>query len=89
MKPVFKCEYCNFIGTAEDVQEHEPNCTDNYNKKDCMTCKHCDMISLLTSIKCNCGKEIPSGHVYTGCDKYERKESRVSLNDAIRGFWRF
>lgn len=88
MKPVFKCEYCNFIGTAEDVHEHESNCTDNYNKKDCMTCKHCDM-SRLTAIKCNCGKEISSGYMYTGCDKHERKESRVSLNDAIRGFWRF
>ena len=26
MKPVFKCEYCQFMGTEEEVSEHELNC---------------------------------------------------------------
>ena len=32
MKPVFKCEYCNFIGTEEEVIKHEDDCSSNYNR---------------------------------------------------------
>lgn len=33
MKPVFKCDYCNFVGTQEEVEKHEPTCIDNYDKR--------------------------------------------------------
>lgn len=40
MKPVFKCKYCTFMGTEEQVRAHEDTCTNNYDKKSCFTCKH-------------------------------------------------
>ena len=33
MKPVFKCEYCTFMGTEEEVKAHEDTCFENYDKK--------------------------------------------------------
>lgn len=40
MKPVFKCEYCNFIGTEEAVEEHEKVCINNPNVKCCQNCRY-------------------------------------------------
>lgn len=40
MKPVFKCEYCNFIGTKEAVEEHEEVCIDNPEVKCCQNCRY-------------------------------------------------
>ena len=40
MKPVFKCDYCDKMGTEEEIREHEEKCTENYDKKSCYTCKH-------------------------------------------------
>lgn len=40
MKPVFKCEYCNFIGTKEAVEEHEKVCIDNPEVKCCQNCRY-------------------------------------------------
>lgn len=40
MKPAFKCEYCNFIGTKEEVEEHEKVCIDNPDVKCCQNCKY-------------------------------------------------
>ena len=37
MKPVFKCDYCQFMGTEEEVSEHEPKCFDNYDRRSCYT----------------------------------------------------
>ena len=38
MKPVFKCDYCNFMGTKEVVEEHEKICIDNPEVKCCQNC---------------------------------------------------
>lgn len=76
MKPVYKCDYCSKMGTAEEISEHEPNCTENYDRKSCHTCIH-------KSVKvkdknwiyeCKADKDIPDGMVYEFCDLYERKE---------------
>lgn len=40
MKPVFKCDYCNFMGTKEVVEEHEKVCIDNPEVKCCQNCKY-------------------------------------------------
>ena len=34
MQPVFKCEYCRFMGTEEEVKKHEAECVDNYDNPD-------------------------------------------------------
>ena len=71
MKPVFKCEYCDYIGIEKDVKEHEPKCTENYTRRSCYTCKHRGYTSL--SFTCACGREIPEGKIYEFCPKYERE----------------
>ena len=45
MKPVFKCEYCTFMGTEEEVKTHEDTCANNYDKKSCFTCQHREYLS--------------------------------------------
>lgn len=40
MKEVFKCDYCNYIGTAEEVAEHEKTCLCNLKTECCYNCKY-------------------------------------------------
>ena len=73
MQQVFKCEYCDFMGTEEQVAEHEPKCFDNYDRKSCFTCKHKSLKSI-TQYKCACGNEIPENQIFEFCPQYERDE---------------
>lgn len=85
MKPVYKCEYCNFIGIEKEVLEHQLTCIKNYDKKSCMTCKHKGFKSMY-QYKCACGKEIPAGQIYENCGQYSREEDcGPTLNDAVHG----
>lgn len=77
MKPVFKCDYCKFMGTEEEVKEHELNCMDNHDRKSCYTCKHRGKLSMKNNlVKYECDKEIdiPEGKILEFCGLYERKE---------------
>ena len=38
MKPLFRCEYCNKIGTEEELVKHENECINNYTKRSCNSC---------------------------------------------------
>lgn len=73
MKQIFKCEYCTFMGTEEEVKAHEETCFNNYDKKSCWTCEHRKILNL-KQLKCNIGKEVPENMIYENCEKYERKE---------------
>ena len=91
MKPVFKCEYCRFMGTEEEVKAHEDTCTNNYDKKSCLTCQHREYLSP-KQVKCNTGKEVPENMIFENCEKYERKEGpklNTSLNDLFGSFCGF
>ena len=85
MKPVFKCEYCTFMGTEEEVKAHEDTCFENYDKKSCYTCKHREYLSP-KQIKCNVGKEIPENMIVKNCEKYKRKEES-KLNTSLSGLF--
>ena len=85
MKPVFKCEYCTFMGTEEEVKTHEDTCANNYDKKSCFTCQHREYLSL-KQIKCNAGKEIPENMIFENCEKYKRKEES-NLNTSLGGLF--
>lgn len=85
MKPVYKCDYCNFMGTKEVVEKHEPECWDNYDMRSCFTCEHRDFEGL--AFKCDAGIEIPENHVYKFCESYERKERvEFQFSDIFGGF---
>lgn len=87
MKQIYKCEYCNYIGTKEDLEKHERDCIYNYNNKNCTTCLNATYVGL--NVECKHGKDIPIGKMYMNCELYERKENRtISLNDSISGVYR-
>lgn len=78
MKPVYKCDYCSFMGTEDEVREHEPQCYENYDMKSCWTCKHRGKMTMedkLIKYECEAGEDIPAGNIFQHCDLYERKES--------------
>lgn len=90
MKPVFKCDYCNFMGTEEEVREHEPKCIYNYDRKSCYTCKHRNGLTKTKdneiTYKCMLDKDIPFKSVYEFCPEYERKEINP-LVDLLTNSW--
>ena len=82
MKLVYKCDYCSFMGTKEEVKEHEPNCYENYDMRNCYTCKNRGKIMMKESkikYECKKGKNIPEGCIVNHCDLYEQKEKRKSI----------
>lgn len=76
MKPVFKCEYCNKMGTEAEIKEHEPICHDNYDRRSCFTCKfkQSKMVDGKFIFTCENNIEIPEGQLFEFCKSYERKE---------------
>ena len=38
MKQAYKCEYCHFMGSGEEVSNHEEDCVYNPKNKSCATC---------------------------------------------------
>lgn len=91
MKPVFKCDYCKFMGTEEEVKEHELTCMDNYDRKSCYTCQHRGKLNVVNSlVKYECGKEIdiPEGKIFEFCDSYERKiKPDNQFDDLVSSFF--
>lgn len=72
MKLLYRCEYCNEMGTEEEIREHEESCLWNYTKKSCYTCKHASR--KLMTITCDAGVELESGKYMEGCRKWEHDE---------------
>ena len=81
MKQLFRCEYCQDIGTEEEIKKHEEECIYNYNKKSCWTCKHAKR-SWITTVECTVGQEIPQGKYIERCSKYEWDEKDHSKPSA-------
>ena len=94
MKPVYKCDYCKFMGNKEEVRQHEETCTDNYTKKSCYTCEHRtfgrDSDNNLC-FACKAGVGVPTGKVWENCKSYSRKIKSETMEDIYFqfAFWRF
>lgn len=91
MNLVYKCDYCRFMGSKEEVAEHEPSCMDNYDRRSCFTCQHRGKLSMLNNlVKYECGKgiDIPAGKIFEFCKSYERKEkSKYPHTDFWKGLF--
>ena len=72
MKQIFRCDFCDKMGVAEEIIKHETTCLCNYKRKSCSTCKHAE--NRISKYKCKVGNDIPEGQMFTGCDKYEWDE---------------
>lgn len=77
MKPIYRCEYCDFTGIEEDVLKHEEACNKNYNLKSCLTCKHCSTDGI-KKMECKQGKEIPKGKMFERCPLHEKGTPEVT-----------
>ena len=75
MKPVFKCEYCDYINTEDNVLEHENICSNNYTKRSCLSCKY-KKFKTLKQLECEKGKELKENSYLENCELYEHKETR-------------
>lgn len=84
MKPVFKCDYCDFMDVEDKVKEHEITCVGNYTRQSCFTCVH-KSYKNIHQLNCACGIEVPEDKIYEFCPKYERKEKTEISFDNLFG----
>ena len=77
MKQLFRCDFCDQIGTAEEIEKHEAECIHNYTQRSCLTCKH-KQIKSIASYTCALNKEIPAGKYFKQCSQYEWDEKDMS-----------
>lgn len=82
MKPIYRCEYCDKMGTKEDILKHEEECIYNYTKRSCYTCKHAE--AKVYKYTCKLDIEIPEGRIYTGCSQYEWDEKDNAHKDPVK-----
>lgn len=78
MRPVFKCDYCKFMGAEEEVKAHELECMDNYDRKSCYTCQNRGKLSIVNKLvkyECCKGIDIPEGKIFEFCGSYKRREN--------------
>lgn len=88
MKPVYKCDYCSFMGTEEEVRNHEPLCHENYDMKSCWTCKNRGKMTMedkLIKYECEAEKDIPAGNIIVHCERYEYKGKAESISGNLFG----
>ena len=91
MEALYKCDFCDKIGTKKEIYEHEIYCENNPKRMSCGYCANKETkfingrgIAYVCSIK-----EIPEGCEYINCDKFVlRKMIDTSVNDIFGGFWR-
>lgn len=90
MKPIFKCDYCNFLGTEEEVREHEKTCErgKNIKNKNCLGCKNRE-IKNIRQIICKAGNDIPENQIYTNCNLFEEDILPCKLQQNIFGGFGF
>jgi hypothetical protein len=77
------------MGTEEEVKEHEPKCTDNYDRRSCYTCVHkqSGYKDKQWCYECKLGKEITVGTIYEFCPQYEKREAPYTVGEALFGNW--
>ena len=91
MKPLFRCEYCDKIGTKEELIKHENECINNYTKRSCTTCKYAE--NKITKFICKLDKEIPEGKFFEYCGSYKWDEkdhtsrNPVTFNNLFGGLF--
>jgi len=67
MNLVFKCEYCQQMGTHKEILDHESVCPNNPSVRACTTCGNA---TGMIKIQCSLGKEIPSMKCIINCPDY-------------------
>ena len=87
MKPIYRCDYCNKMGTEEEIKEHEQKCTENYDRRNCYTCKYKKVSKKENTwfFTCEAGKEIPEGAIIEFCPEYIQKEKSDNILSNIFG----
>ena len=82
MKPLFRCDYCDKIGTEDEILKHEFECIYNHTKRSCLTCKYKKELGLV-NLSCDSGREIPAGTYYENCPCYVWDEKIHSSDNPV------
>lgn len=72
MKPLYKCDWCDHIGTELEMRDHEATCVYNKNLRHCFTCGLNS--GAFGVVKCDKGVELPKGQYMRYCSLWEEKE---------------
>lgn len=89
MKQIFRCEYCDKLGTEEELITHEDECIYNYTKKSCFTCKYRKAGIKSYEFTCMRRSELPKGCFASYCPDYmwDEKVRSVPFNDLFGGLF--
>lgn len=74
MISLYRCDYCDFIGSSEEVIQHETTCIKNPAR---CSCNYCEYAFFPTSktVKCDLNKEkIDDNHILINCDAFKAKD---------------
>lgn len=82
MKTIFRCEYCDKLGTEDEIILHEETCIFNYTKRSCNTCKYAETPGF-RYYKCIKGNDIPEGHLFSNCANYEWDEKPHTTRNPV------
>lgn len=80
MKAIYRCEYCDKMGIAEEIIKHESECIYNKEKRSCITCRHSELASF-NKFVCKIDRDIPGGQYYENCSSYEWDEKDHSTKN--------
>lgn len=75
IKPLYRCDYCDFVGTEREVLKHENSCI--YKIRSCEKCANVmvryDINTNMAYYCCKCGKYIKIKDGFNKyCDKFEK-----------------
>ena len=88
MKALYRCDYCDTIGTENEIFKHEAQCRKNPRRLNCSTCQHHGYVNF-KQIKCNLHpeREIKEEHEVINCPGHEVRESYTDIEDIIHSMF--
>lgn len=87
MKELYRCDYCDKIGTIEELTEHEPICENNPKKRNCGTCDNAKFINLNQfECKIHPDRDVPEGKEYINCSDHVPRKPMKDIEDIFNMF---
>lgn len=88
MQQLYRCDYCDKIGSEEEIYYHEGICEKNANKKSCKYCEHMK-IAGSTSYKCTHPQPftLPDGKMMVNCPKFSPEKEVQNISDLFSKFF--
>lgn len=84
MISLYKCDYCNFIGSEEEVYKHENICEHNPSRLNCSSCQY-SSFKTMKQYKCTLRpeREIPENQEFINCPDHSIREYPHTMKDIM------